>query len=447
MKILQVNQQDGRGGAAGICLALHRSLLEGGLESAVLVGRLTGNTSGVARIEHDRYRPLWARFWMVPARWINMYSGRVRGAQRVAERWFPRLASPRRFWSWWRGYEDFDFPGTRHLFEQIPFVPDVLHLHNLHGDFFDLRELPWLSKKVPTMITLHDAWLLAGHCAHSFACDRWRLGCGCCPDLNIPPALRYDGSACNWQRKRDIYQHSRLSIVCPSQWLADKVNQSILVQGVERLRVIPNGVDTSKFRPGDKTAARNRLGWPQDAFIVIFAANGVRQSIWKDYPTMREAIRLTGEKAVFRPVHFFAIGEPAPAEQVGAARIEFIPYCDSLAAYYQAADVYLHAAKADTFPTVIIEALACGTPVVATAIGGIPEQILDGVTGFLVPAGDAPALAERLSQLAQFPEQVRVMGLAASRDAVDRFSLERMVCEYKRLYQELVEQKSGKNEH
>ena len=229
-------------------------------------------------------------------------------------------------------------------------MPDVLHLHNLHGDYFDLRELPRLSRAVPTIITLHDAWLLAGHCSHSFDCERWKTGCGSCPRLDIPPALRRDGTAFNWQRKREIYQNSRLSLVCPSQWLADKVRQSILMPGADRLEVIPNGVDTSVFKPGDKAAARERLGWPQEASIVMFAANGVRQSIWKDYPTMREAVRLAGEKAVGRPIRFFAIGDSAPAEQVGAAKIEFLHYRDSLAECYQAADAYLHAAKGRHLP-------------------------------------------------------------------------------------------------
>jgi glycosyltransferase involved in cell wall biosynthesis len=443
MKVLHVHQIAGGGGGAGICLALHNALLARGHESAVLVGRRTRELAGVRVIEHDRYRSAWGQFWMAAAKWLNQYSGRIRGAQRVSERWVPRLASPRRFWSWWAGHEDFDFPGTVHLLEQAPFMPDVLHLHNLHGDYFDLRELPRLSRAVPTIITLHDPWLLAGHCSHSFDCERWKTGCGSCPRLDITPALRRDGTALNWQRKRKIYRSSRLSLVCPSQWLADKVRQSILMPGAARLKVIPNGVNTLVFKPGDKAAARERLGWPQEAFIVMFAANGVRQSIWKDYPTMREAIRLAGEKAGGRPLRFFAIGDTAPPEQAGAARIEFLPYRDSLAECYQAADVYLHAARADTFPTTIIEALACGVPVVATAVGGIPEQILDGETGFLVPAGDAPALAERLARLAQSPELVRAMAAAACRDATDRFSLERMVSDYALLYREVIEQRTG----
>ncbi|MEI6415373.1 MAG: glycosyltransferase [Pseudomonadota bacterium] len=447
IKILYVNQLAGRGGAAGICLALQQELLAEGHESAVLVGRQACELPGAKLIEHDRYRSVWGRFWMAAARWLIQYNGHVRGVQRVSERLLPRLASTRRFWSWWAGYEDFDFPGTRHLLVQSPFMPDILHLHNLHGDYFDLRELPRLSRAVPTIITLHDAWLLAGHCAHSFDCERWKIGCGSCQRLDILPTLRRDGTAYNWQRKQEIYHNSRFLAVCPSHWLADKVRQSMLMAGVARLRVIPNGVDTSVFKPGDKVAARGRLGWPQEAFIVMFAANGVRQSIWKDYPTMREAIRLTGDNTDNSPIRFFAIGDTAPAEQAGTVKIEFLPYRNSMTECYQAADVYLHAARADTFPSTIIESLACGTPVVATAVGGISEQIIEGETGYLVPAGDAMALAKRLVRLVQSPNLVSTMGTAASRDAANRFSLRRMALNYMHLYQEEIKQRAGAHGH
>lgn len=476
MKILHINQLAGRGGAAGICLALHNTLRAGGHESTVLVGRCTREISGVVLIEHDRYRSAWGRFWMAAAQRLIQHIGRIRGTQRVSERWLPRLASPSRFWSWWAGHEDFDFPGTGHLLEQAPFMPDVLHLHNLHGDYFDLRQLPRLSRAIPTIITLHDAWLLAGHCAHSFDCERWKTGCGSCPRLNIPPTLRRDGTAFNWLRKQRVFRNSRLSVACPSQWLADKVRRSILMPALDRLKVIPNGVDTSVFKPGDKAAVRDRLGWPREAFVVMFAANGVFHSMWKDYPTMREAMRLVGEKANGEAIRFFAIGDVAPAEQAGAVKIEFLPYRDSLAECYQAADVYLHAAKADTFPTTILEALACGTPVVATSVGGIPEQVrsihssaiekfgnrdrwllsnnmlseltsytAEDATGVLVPPGDVAAMAEAIEILMTDEALRKRLGVNASEDARQRFDLERCTHDYLKWYKEIIEPETPKH--
>src|SRR5206468_8666177 len=139
------------------------------------------------------------------------------------------LAQPRRTFRRSLGHEDFDFPATRDLFSVPPEQPELLHLHNLHSPagFFDLRELPAMTARVPTFITLHDAWLLAGHCGHSLDCERWRTGCGNCPDLAIYPAIRRDATAANYQRKRGILAKARLHVITPSRWLMDKVNESI----------------------------------------------------------------------------------------------------------------------------------------------------------------------------------------------------------------------------
>jgi glycosyltransferase involved in cell wall biosynthesis len=127
----------------------------------------------------------------------------------------------------------------------------------------------------------------------------------------------------------------------------------------------------------------------------------------------------------------------ATPKQIGDVAIRFVPFQkdpQQVARYYQAADLYLHPARADTFPTTILEALACGTPVVASAVGGIPEQVVEGRTGFLVPVGDARALAGRVLDLLA-DEGLRLrMGRQAAEDAAQRFGLERMVGEYLAFY-------------
>ena len=172
---------------------------------------------------------------------------------------------------------------------------DVLHCHNLHGGYFDLRELARLSHALPTVLTLHDAWLLSGHCAHSFDCDRWRTGCGSCPDLTIYPPVLRDSTAPNWRRKRDIYSRSSLYVAAPCKWLMDRVDDSILSAACVEKRVIPYGVDRSVFFPGDKATARAALGLPLGAHIVLHSGTGVRTSIWRDFELLRAAAQLTAE--------------------------------------------------------------------------------------------------------------------------------------------------------
>jgi len=107
------------------------------------------------------------------------------------------IGQPGRWLDLQLGKEDFSFPDTRHLFHKVGDLPGIVHAHNLHGGYFDLRVLPWLSRQVPVILTLHDAWLLAGHCAHSFDCQRWKSGCGQCPNLSIPPVAKRDATASN----------------------------------------------------------------------------------------------------------------------------------------------------------------------------------------------------------------------------------------------------------
>src|SRR3546814_10331965 len=82
----------------------------------------------------------------------------------------------------------------------------MLHCHNLHGGYFDLRELARFSKLLPVVLTLHDEWAYTGHCAYTFGCERWRSGCGQCPHLDVSPSIRRDASAANWTAKYDIYR-------------------------------------------------------------------------------------------------------------------------------------------------------------------------------------------------------------------------------------------------
>src|SRR5204862_2786030 len=114
------------------------------------------------------------------------------------------------------------------------------------------------SHQVPLVLTLHDGWLLSGHCAHSLDCERWTIGCGHCPDLTLDPAIRRDATAYNWRRKHELFKNSRLYIATPSRWLMQKVERSMLATYVLGARIIPNGVDLPIFHPADQQAARAR---------------------------------------------------------------------------------------------------------------------------------------------------------------------------------------------
>ena len=355
------------------------------------------------------------------------------------------------------GIEDFAFPGTADLLALTPSRPDILHCHNLHGGYFDLRELPRLAGRIPTILNLRDAWLLSGHCAFSLECDRWKFGCGKCPDLTLYPAVRRDATAHNWKRKRDVFKQSRVYVATPSQWLMDRVQASHLAPAIIESRVIPNGVDNTIFLPGEKAAARAELGIAPGARVLMFAANGIRTNVWKDYTALREALRVIGSAGDAGNTILLAVGETAPPERVGAAEIRFVPFQSdsaSLVRHYRAADIYVHAARVESFGNTLLEARACGLPTVATAVGGIPEHTkalgcayaATGVrvfsrreaTGLLSAPGDGHALARAVMFLFGDPELTRDLGANAIRDVGARFQVSLQAKRFLAWYREIL---------
>jgi glycosyltransferase involved in cell wall biosynthesis len=442
LDILQINAFDVYGGAEKIAWELFKAYQQRGHGSWLAVGRKLTQDDHVLEIPKTLRPVPWARLCQgLHDRLIGNGNrtqalARLCGWLRIMAQGIPAIQHE-------LGWEDFNFPGARKMLQLTPQRADIIHAHNLHANYFDLRYLPGLSHAVPLIVHLHDAWLLSGHCAHSFECDRWIIGCGTCPDLTIYPGIKRDATAWNWRRKKKIYARSRLYIATPCNWLMDKARKSMLMTGAQGCRVIPNGVDLAVFHPGEKQAARAELGIDQAAKVLLFAAHGIRDNIWKDYHTLRKAVALTDAHLQEGGITFIALGEDAPPERIGTAEVCFVPPQQDprrVACYYRAADIYVHAARADTFPNTILESLACGTPVIATAVGGIPEQIIEGVTGFLVAPGDSMAMAHKMAYLLNSPDVRLRMGQAAAEDAKARFNLDKQASKYIQWYQEIIDQ-------
>jgi glycosyltransferase involved in cell wall biosynthesis len=457
MRILQVSTADIAGGAERIAWNLFNSYREAGHASSLAVGIKRSSDPDVSILPNGNEWTVWRRGWSAIGRGAGRFTARVPGAGLVSG--FAHFASrPRTNLLEAYGIENFHYRGSRRLLDLARERPEIVHCHNLHGGYFDLRVLPRLSREVPVVVTLHDAWLLSGHCAHSFDCERWRAGCGHCPDLSIYPAVKRDATAYNWRRKRRIFAQSRLYVATPSAWLMRKVEDSILAPAIVESRVIPNGVDLGTFAPGDRARARAMLNIPQDARVILFTGYGIRRNIWKDYETMRAAIARAAGELRGENVLFIGLGEESPPERLQSAEFRFVAYVrdgTEVARYYQAADLYIHAAKVDTFPNSVLEALACGIPVVATAVGGIPEQLKplaglgagapeltrhgpDAATGVLVAAGDAEDMAGSLVALAREAGLRTRLGANAQADARERFGLARQAQEYLTWYRQLL---------
>jgi len=447
LNILQVSTSDILGGAEKVARDLFQAYRERGVHSWLAVGCKRSDDSDVFVIPNDEKRGCWARIWVSAGNVLSPLVGKIRGAGRLRS-CIHLIGQPHRLAEVWRGHEDFDFPGTRKLLELAPERPDIIHCHNLHGGYFDLRVLSWLSKQVPVVLTLHDAWLLSGHCSYSFGCGQWKTGCGNCPDLGIYPPIKRDATACNWERKREIYARSRLYVATPSEWLMRKVERSVLAQAIVEAKVIPNGVDLTVFHPGNKRQARELLGIPPGARVLLFVGNNGRLNRRKGYAIAESAVVEAAKQFPGEKIILVCLGGRGKAKRIGSANVRFVGYetdAGKIAGYYQAADIHVSATRADNFPNTVLESLACGVPVVATRVGGIPEQVEDGMNGFLVPPGNFREMANRIKQLLCDDDLYRGFSARAVEDARKRFDLNRQVDDYLNWYEGILSKEKGKN--
>jgi glycosyltransferase involved in cell wall biosynthesis len=446
LRILTLSSRDEGGGAANVARALAGAYARRGHRSMTMVGTKRGTDADVVELPDHADGFGWPRLALGARDVVRPLLGRVRGAGKLHELMHV-LGRPRRLVDRLRGIEDWTLPASWRLLELAPERPDLVHAHNLHSfrgsqGHFDLRALAPLSRAVPVVLTLHDAWLTTGHCAHSLGCCRWETGCGACPDLTLYPAVRRDATAENWRRKRAAFAGCRLYVATPCRWLMERVERSMLAPAVAQSRVIANGVDRGTFRPGDKGAARSALGLAGDAHVLLFAAPGVGGS-FKDFQTVRRALPRIAERAGGRAVIVVALGEDATPDRAGRAEVRYVPFVsapEAVARYFRAADVYLHAAKAETFPSAVLEAMASATPVVATAVGGVPEQV-SADAGRLVPPGDADALADAAASLLGDPELRARMGEAGLRRVAERFDLDGQARAYLDWFSEILERR------
>ncbi|MBL8038187.1 MAG: glycosyltransferase [Nitrospira sp.] len=458
MRILQISTYEKGGGAEAIAWQLFDQYRQRGHHSLLAVGEKSSDDPQVIPLSHVEQEKAVNASLIHLDNWLAPYEGRIRGVWRMRHWLQTYVAQPNNWWQARLGRENFNFPESWRLFDLMQDRPDILHCHNLHGGwlprggYFDLSALPWLSREIPTVMTLHDTWMLSGHCAYTLGCDRWKTGCGHCPDLSIYPAIARDATAANWKRKRDIYRESRVYVATPSRWLMRQVEQSILAPAVVEGRVIQNGVDSTVYKPGSRQQAREALGLSQQDMMLLFVANAARSNVFKDYRTIEQCARQVAAQYSNSRITVIVLGDQGDPILYKNGGIQFVPFQRDkriTAQYYQATDVYVHAAKSDTFPNTVLEALACGRPVVATAIDGIPEQIEEGRSGFLVSAGDADAMTGRVIQLLSNEPLRTSMGTTAAAIASRSFGIHRQVQSYLGWYEQILSssQLSGRNAH
>ena len=252
--------------------------------------------------------------------------------------------------------------------------PDVIHLHNIHGYYINIKVLfDYLRSCGKKIIwTLHDCWAFTGHSAlcDGINCERWEKGCYQCPNLKEYPKSFIDYSKINWFKKRKLFTKiPNLTIVTPSHWLAGLVKRSFLK--AYPVTVIHNGIDTSQFYPM-KSNFRKKYGI-EDKFILLGVA-----SSWNEMKGLSDYVKLANMLDDSYRVILVGIKKGqiknVPSNMIC---IERTNSTKELACIYSAADLLLNLSYCENYPTVNLEAQACGTPVITYDTGGSKESALD----------------------------------------------------------------------
>jgi len=319
---------------------------------------------------------------------------------------------------------------------------NVFQLYNIHGGYFSTSILPALSALAPIVWRLSDMWAFTGHCAYAGTCDRWRTGCGECPDLATYPGIGIDTTRYLWQRKSRIYRRLRMVVVAPSTWTERLAKESPLL-GDFPVRRIPNGLDLQIFRPANQADARKILGLNPEEKIVLFSAQLLDSDARKGTAHVIEALQRYALREGRPNTSLLLVGSggehicdkvPLPVRYLG-----FIDKDEELARAYSAADIMLAPSLAENLPNSALEAMACGIPVVAYATGGVGDAVRHMETGFLAESGDAGGLDEGISLLLT-NEDLRNKLASQALDLIrSEFAAEIQANRFASLYQELIE--------
>ena len=410
LAVVHLSACDDYGGSARAAYRLHGGLRQRGWSSRMLVARKVTNDLDVGSIwPHAGWRTADAACRVVSDRF---------------------------------GLPDLYSPSSGRL-RRHPWIQaaHIIQCYNTHGGFLPYAAIVALSRQRPVVWRLDDMWALTGHCAYSYECERWVTGCGACPHLGEPPALRLDTTRLLWRRKARTFQGARLTLVAPSTWMAGLIRRSPLLGHCE-VHHIPYGVDLALFRPLSRAEARGRLGWPTGGSVVLYVAQSVQERR-KGGDLLRAALERIRPTKGAPPWRLVIIGGDARGwpPRVGAVEVTTVGYlgdANHMALAYAAADLTILPSRADNLPNVLIESAACGTPAVTFDVGGCGEVVRHLETGYVAVPESVEDLGRGLQRLLEDGALRLELGRRARTVAEAEYGLDLEVDRYVRLYQEVA---------
>ena len=318
--------------------------------------------------------------------------------------------------------------------------PDIINLHWVCKGYLKIEYLRQFSQ--PLVWTAHDMWPFTGGCHYTQNCDRYTKNCGACPQLQS--SEENDLSRWVWERKVKAWQDINLTLVTPSQWLADCAHSSPLFQN-KRIEVIPNGIDLNVYKPMTRSIARERLNLPQNKHLILFGARAADEKR-KGFHLLQAALQQLSQGEWQDKIELVVFGslDKQTSLELGFPVHSLGKLADdiSLALIYAAADVFVASSLQDNLPNTVVESIASGTPCVAFNIGGMPDMIQHQYNGYLAQPFEIEELANGIDWV--LSDKTRYLQLCASarQTAETQFSLELQARRYLALYTELLENSS-----
>lgn len=427
MKVFHINTYDQMGGAARAAYRLHTGLLGMRVESRMLV-RWKHSREETIRCADPGERPprLQKDFSLIEA---------------VQEHYIRRSRTPVS-----NTLFSFPYPGI-----DISVDPEIqgANIANLHwvADFLSSVTLGRLFRSgKPIVWTLHDQEAFSGGCHYSAGCKGYENGCRDCPQLQddplgLPAAVLKD--------KQGLFEGADLTIVTPSRWMAECARRSLLFGG-RRIEVIPNGLETNVFKPSYRPKAKERIGLNPDTRTILFGAEyGTEKR--KGFAELMRVLSACRRDPDFEAwtreerICLLCFGYPAAEWEQAGLKVMSLGYLSSQEAVrnaYVAADVFVQSSLEDNLPNTMIEAMSCGTPVVAFAVGGMPDVIRSGENGILLPPGDINGMAIALVEMLSDVEKRAHLGRNARRCIIEHFSLHLQAGRYLTLYESLLKDRN-----
>lgn len=415
LKILHLSTYDVRGGAARAAYRLHEGLCAAGADSTMLVRRKDAHDPTV--VSASRAAGLRGE---IGNAW------RYFRTRRQIQRYMESRPSGHELFSHYLGRIN---PDWRKWLRGV----DVVNLHWVSSYFDWPSFFSAVPARTPVVWTLHDTFAFTGGCHYASGCRKFETACGACPQLGSADPGDLSARALDHKSAAlAAMADDRLVVVTPSRWLGRESRSSRLL-GRFAHHVIPYGLDTETFSPLEPAAARAQLGLDAQARYLLVLAD--------DLGNRRKGLDLLFAALERLPAGsrpgVLMVGEGGDATAgVATTRLGRLDSTRELARAYSAADLYVTPAREDNLPNTVLESLACGTPVVAFDIGGMPDMIEPGRTGLLALPEDVDSLAEQIRLgLDRFGTSARA---ACRETALNRFAAPLQAGRYLALYSELL---------